>query len=327
MQVDVVTGGTRGLQLDAELIKSSLHSGDICNIYTPRRRNLQLPLTRVKLGLQCRLLGRPDLLIFLENIHSSWAKIPTKKILISNQEWIRKESLPSFSNCEEIWCKTRYAHKQFSERGYRSRYIGFKSRDLLIDAHEKNQNLCIHVAGRSHLKGTRTLLELWKRHSEWPQLLVIATPSDWIQSFRSSNIRLQRNDLSDTAIRKIMNEASIHLCPSEAEGFGHYISEAMSTKSLIVTTDAPPMNEIANGPFSFRASIYSKEPMGFGERFFPDPDSLEQQIQQALATNSQERLKYGTMARQTFIEQSTNFDSLVREAISTVAGKSIQPAP
>jgi glycosyltransferase involved in cell wall biosynthesis len=38
--------------------------------------------------------------------------------------------------------------------------------------------------------------------------------------------------------------ASLHVCPSVREGFGHYLNEARAVGALVVTVDHPPMNEL-----------------------------------------------------------------------------------
>ena len=45
------------------------------------------------------------------------------------------------------------------------------------------------------------------------------------------------------SVEKIIEKAGCFLCPSSIEGYGHYINEAKSCKSIVVTTDFAPMNE------------------------------------------------------------------------------------
>ena len=42
----------------------------------------------------------------------------------------------------------------------------------------------------------------------------------------------------------------VHVCPSSREGFGHYINEARSVSAVIITVDAPPMNEFVTNATS-----------------------------------------------------------------------------
>ena len=50
--------------------------------------------------------------------------------------------------------------------------------------------------------------------------------------------------LDDAALRTLQNSHRFHLCLSEAEGWGHYIAEALSVGAITLTCDAAPMNEL-----------------------------------------------------------------------------------
>ena len=45
-------------------------------------------------------------------------------------------------------------------------------------------------------------------------------------------------------IRFLQSVADVHLCPSLIEGWGQYIDEGRRAKSVVVTMNAPPMNEL-----------------------------------------------------------------------------------
>ena len=58
-----------------------------------------------------------------------------------------------------------------------------------------------------------------------------------------SNVRIIR-EASDEELRELQNQCQIHIQPSQSEGFGHVLREAMSVNASILTTNAAPMNEI-----------------------------------------------------------------------------------
>jgi glycosyltransferase involved in cell wall biosynthesis len=138
----------------------------------------------------------------------------------------------------QLWAKSREAHTAFTARGLRSTLTGFASRDLR-DPQVPRQLACLHLRGHSGLKGTEQVLAAWATNRDLPPLTVVsAVPLNVPAGVVVRVGRLPHADL----VRE-MNRHSIHVCPSRSEGWGHYITEAMSVGATVVTTDASPMNE------------------------------------------------------------------------------------
>ena len=145
------------------------------------------------------------------------------------------------------------------------------------------------------------------------KLTVITRYSHW-ERHSAPNIEIVTGYLHHSRLKILMNRAGIHVCPSETEGFGHYINEALSTRSVVITTDAPPMNELVHEESGILASCNKRTPAGYGERFHVDPESLEQSISQALAMDTHEKACMGNRARSTFLAREAQFEETLLEA-------------
>ncbi len=323
--VDIVTGGTRGLIRDAEIAYDVLKSYPNVTIHISRLRNLHLMHRRLWKKIENMFNPKPRVLVFFENLPSDWMKLSDTRILVPNQEWIRKEVAENLYKCTLIWCKTRYAESIFRERNFQTRYIGFTSSDIFIPEIKKDYRKFIHVAGRSHLKGTKAILELWRAHHEWPALLVISGNKEWKQLFPLHNVTFLPNSLSDYDLRVAMNSCGIHLCPSETEGFGHYISEALSSKAVTITVNAPPMNEIITPESGLLALATQGEAMGFGYRFFVDKNSLEKMISKAIEMDINSKMAMGEAARKSYESQRADFRSRLIEAMNELVEPNHKP--
>lgn len=318
VQIDLVTSGTRGLRLDAEIVYDILSPLYKTEINVSRQRNAHLLHRRLFKGLSNRLKHLKRIVLFFEILPTGWMRIASSRILIPNQEWMRQKFLTNLPGCSQIWCKTRYAENIFRQRGFDARYIGFSSRDIYSCEIGKDYRSFVHVAGRSHLKGTKTILEVWQKHPEWP-LLTVVTSDRWWTRYASSNIDVREGYLSDSALHALMNRSGVHLCPSESEGWGHYISEALSTKAVVITVAAPPMNEMVAAAHGLLASYNRVEPFNFGERFFVDPVGLECQVETALQMSDAEKASIGEAARSAFLRRREAFSEALRRSVGELA--------
>ena len=58
------------------------------------------------------------------------------------------------------------------------------------------------------------------------------------------SLYLYLGNLDSSIIKFLYQISGCSICPSAIEGWGHYINEAILNKSLVLTLDAPPMNEL-----------------------------------------------------------------------------------
>jgi hypothetical protein len=268
---------------------------------------------------------RYDVNIFLETPVADWFPTARVNCLIPNQEWVRDDEIDVLPRLDWILCKTQLAWEIFEQRGFRAVKIGFTSVDRHDPAVRREPDSCVHIAGRSIQKGTLALSRVWARHPEWPMLSVYQEKRNE-DAPMAENIRWVEGFQDDGEMRRIQNAHTIHLCPSEAEGWGHYIVEAMSCKAVVVTTDAPPMNEIVAPSRGFLVPFGRTEPQGLGMRFHVDEQALEKKMAQLFQLGPGERDSLGVNAREWYAGNDLHFRERLKAVIEKAADSRVFPA-
>ncbi|MDX1486337.1 MAG: glycosyltransferase family 1 protein, partial [Alphaproteobacteria bacterium] len=158
-----------GLDHDVRILKRALAGiGVEAEAARPRDR-----------GLLDRLRGRPaaDRIIHVERVHARWLNAAPEHFVIPNQERFPPRQLRALARVDRVLAKTRHARSIFTGLGLPTTYLGFTTEDCRRTEIAKDWSQCLHVAGRSTMKGTEDLIALWARHPEWPQLTVVQDPS------------------------------------------------------------------------------------------------------------------------------------------------------
>jgi glycosyltransferase involved in cell wall biosynthesis len=257
-----------------------------------------------------------DANIFLERVFPRWLSQADKNFLIPNQERFPKRHLKHLRKIDVVLCKTQHALDIFSQHAA-SRYIGFTSTERSLPDVTPNYHSCFHLAGRSTLKGTEDLLEIWRKHPKWPQLTLVQCSENAPASV-PENVRLLSGYLSSEELLTELNQHGIHLCTSRSEGWGHYIVEAMSCRAVVVTTDAPPMNEIVGPETGILVPYHREEPRHLGTNFYVDPDALADRLDQTFQLSEAETAQYGKRARDWFESNDQNFAHRFPEIIQSL---------
>ena len=258
-----------------------------------------------------------DANIFLERIFPRWLGSARINLLIPNQERFPQRHVPRLKNIDHILCKSEHALEIFSKIHPSCHFTGFTSSDLNDQKIPRRQNAILHLAGRSTLKGTETVLQLWENHPEWPTLTLLQH-KDNAPEQAPDNVHLISDYLSDEDIIKLVNEHPIHLCPSLSEGWGHYIVEAMSCGALVITTDGPPMNELVRPDRGVLVNAPKTEARHLGTNFIVTPSAIESAIEGLLTMPDEERDRISQAAQRWAVDNHQKFEKRFIETLEEI---------
>jgi hypothetical protein len=318
-----------GLSRDLELLAAALTACGCevtqhCCERRDRKRRRSL-LTR--LAMRVRRLTAPaahppfDVNVMLEHVWPQFVHQARCNVLVPNPEWTDSRDLAMLDIVDRFWAKTAVAEQLFVSRGSRCLRIGFDSEDRLQQAVARRAQF-LHIAGRSPLKGTERLLALWQRHPEWPRLTVVqdlpAGAGRRARADTAANIVHARGFLNDQDLRTLQNAHRFHLCLSEAEGWGHYIAEAMSVAAVTFTCDAPPMNELVGADRGVLVGVRLGERHNLARIARFDDAALEAAVERTLALSAAQLDAIGAAARRWFLANKQGFVARVQHAVTDI---------
>lgn len=204
-----------------------------------------------------------DVMIFIEHIHINCTVAKAKKVLFfPNIEWLAGNDIRmcKTSYITHICCKNKWTYEKLSKHMNNCILTKFSSLDL-YNPNEERKDECVHVKGVSKYKNTQIVLDEWMKHPEWPLLhLIQKTDVDIKIPIKiTDNIILYQTKLKMKTLKDIMNRCKIHICPSYAEGYGHYINEARSCDAYIITIDGNPMNEMVKDKYGYKIKVKNEK--------------------------------------------------------------------
>ncbi len=327
MNIAIFHTNSPGLKLDAEIVASTLSgllgngAGKLVLIGLPPPA-LHLPPEALR--RQISIDARIDVAIFLEQIINHPALQEARhRIFIPNPEWLSGQSADLAGRCTEFWHKSQFSKDMLAGlfKDARHRYVGFTSRDPGIRV--RDYRTFLHLRGNlATRRQSGLLIEAWLEHPEWPDLytqfhgadLDVALPN-WLPH---GNVHLRLGWMSRQDYLETAAAHGIHICTSESEGFGHYINEARAMGALVVTTDAPPMNELVDPASGILVQASSQYPRAFGTGFKIGKDAMEAAIERILSLSPETRRALGMAGRERFIKEQGDFKSNVREALQGI---------
>ncbi len=256
-----------------------------------------------------------DINIFLQFIDPELFSIADSNWLIPNPEWYTQD-LALLEHIDLVLCKTGHAINIFADLGSKTYFLGFTSRDCIERDYDKDYTTFFHLAGGSLQKGTATIMDVWKNSPSLGKLFVLHHMPKPAEAAKLKNLKWINTYLPFEDVRALQNQCGIHLCLSEAEGFGHYIMEGMSTGAVVITTDAPPMNELITDkrclvPYKKQAA------QNLATNYYVDSAAFANTLNNLLKLPQSELEKIGQSNRSNFLIRDAmflkRFDTLLKE--------------
>ncbi|PHS68216.1 MAG: hypothetical protein COB23_09585 [Methylophaga sp.] len=321
-----------GLSLDAKILDEVLTSNGFDIFHNGWLKNgsvlnrLRWKVQRSCLSVLAKIgIKKFTVNIYLEEIRPRNLSIAKKNIMIPNLEWLHKETYALFPRMDLFVCKTASAKTFCDEKNFPAVFTSFTTRSPYEPQFKQKPNSFAHIAGKSETKGTVPLAELWSRHPEWPKLTILISPSHYSDSsspktlkhLETENLEIIEEYVDFDVLRQLQNETEIHLCLSEAEGFGHYICEPMSSNAIVVTVDGYPMNELIQPDRGVLVKSSFDEPLRYARRYLFDDDDLEQKIDSLIKMPQSEKDQMKANAKKWFIKNDAFFRQSIVEAVQS----------
>lgn len=243
-------------------------------------------------------------------------------VFLPNAEYFSSEWIPCLELVDTVWAKTRDCETIFRRLvSDKVVFTSFTSWDQLRPI--EPTNTLFHGPGYSPLKGTEAVLSLWEGmgaqlpplHLFFSEMLVSAKVVDL---FSMPNVLKNMGRWNREEYAAIQSQHRFHLCPSRYEGFGHYIHEAKSAGAIVLTVDAPPMNEFVRPSFGILVPSQLKTQRNLATCHEVSPEVLGYHIQQALLPlmkDSVRTTEMGAAARADFLRQDRQFRERLPEVM------------
>ena len=258
-----------------------------------------------------------DVNIFLQWANPTWMKLARKNVLIPNPEWFKDKWLKVIPEFDAIFCKTRVATTLFKKRNPRTVFTSFTSMDRHLPHIVKKDGQWLHLAGKSKLKGTDVIVKTWLSNPDFPHLTIIRRNADPIEE-QAHHLTYISDFIHQEHLQKLMNQCPVHLCTSATEGFGHTLGEALSCGAMVITTNAPPMNELVNDHRGVLVQPAGSRPMRLATAYDIDRQGLEKAVRKAMSMETS--LTPGRNARRFFVSNDLFFKKEMVRQVKALAG-------
>lgn len=309
LAADNGAGLSRDMRLLAGVLEDAGMDVTVTALRRGKLRKWLRPLWVHAGNLGRRLLGRRPpfcLNLMLEHIRAEYLPWAECNALVPNPEYLLDSDRALLARMDRVFVKTRHAQEIFTKLGSPVDYVGFTSEDRLDDGVPR-KHAFFHLAGKSGSKGTQAVLAAWRQHPHWPQLTVVQNSRSAKIGAPAPNITHLVEYVPDERLKEMQNAHRFHLCPSETEGFGHYLMESLSVGAVTLTTDGAPMNELVSAERGILIPVTATGRQAAAITWIASTAEIAAAVERALTLDEMQLEKLGSAGRAYFVQNDLAF--------------------
>jgi len=298
MYVNICSHNSQGLLNDCVILKNKLKEQYKVNQFICEERDINTIKQNETYDKQ----------FFIEHIFPNLLTNSPCNIYIPNLEFINQNdyNLMQTKYIKYVIAKTNHSYNElYKILGNKVVKWIWSSIDRNICTIQPDFNQYLHIKGQSRFKNSQMILDIWRNHPEWPMLHIVhygdLNKNGFLQIKEpvviNDNITLYQYKLDDNSLKHLMNKCGNHICPSQTEGYGHYINEARSVGAVIITTNSEPMNEFTTKKYGFLVNVNSIKKLNMGMLCLIEQSELENTIKKCINTSLKNKLKQSKIGK------------------------------
>lgn len=292
-----------GLQKDYELLRRMLESyghdvwGEMFNSHTPTLRHV-------------------DVVIFLEVIDPRWIPFAKQVWFVPNSEWYFDCWDCQLRHITKVLCKTKDCLRLWTKKVGPAKcfYTGFEAEDFL-DRSIKREPKFLHMFRNSENKGTPAVAAAWRNHRLPYPLTLVGRRAETLRLCHGIPNATVLEDLTKVEVMRLMNEHQFILAPTRNEGYGMFIHEALGCGGIVITTDAPPMNEFQGVAKPLLIPFWNQVPRLMTHFYEVNPEQVARRVHEAAQLYPDQIAKFSQEARTGFENERSQFRNAFEEIV------------
>jgi hypothetical protein len=261
-----------------------------------------------------------DINIFVEIMVAGMLNYAPINYFCPNSEWYDAHTTEcALPRINMILCKTHDCEAIWGKKLGRTFYTGFEAADLSNNTPILNKEIAfLHLAGNSGTKNTDAVINCWRQYApNYPVTIVSRDPAVRVQCHGVRNVKYEQR-LADSHVANAINSFRFHLMPSEYEGYGQGMHEALGCGGIVLTTNAAPMTEFLGIPAELMIPpIDTFLRRGLALCHHVSPEGVRDAVERAAALSDDRLIQLSLAARAGFENERIEFRQRIARLLNS----------